>query len=96
MQGKGPAAPSGAPASSSEPSEPEPKYRYQFFQTQNVVEIAVLAKNLGPDQVKVDFKETTLQVTINDTNGQQVPLPPPTYAGYSSSCGLDLLVRVLL
>lgn len=75
MQGKAPAAPSGVPGSGSEASEPEPKYRYQFFQTQNVVEIAVLAKNLGRDQVKVDIQETTLHISIDDTTGQQVPLP---------------------
>jgi len=71
MQGK---SPPGAAGSSEEASRPEPKYRYQFFQTQNVVEIAVLAKNLAREQVKVDIQETALHITIHDTSGQQVRL----------------------
>lgn len=59
-----------------EPSDapPEPKYRYQFFQTQSIVEVAVLAKNLTANRVKVTIEEQQLGVVILDESGKQVML----------------------
>lgn len=53
---------------------PEPKYRYQFFQTQAIVEVAVLAKNLTSEHVRVDIEERFLGVQIFDASGEQVRL----------------------
>ena len=50
----------------------EPKYRYQFFQTQSIVEVAVLAKNLSADRVSVSIEEQRLGVVILDESGKQV------------------------
>ncbi len=49
----------------------EGKYRYQFFQTQNIVEVAVLAKNLTPDRVKIDIEERKLHVIVKSPEGEQ-------------------------
>lgn len=60
------------------PAPEEPKYRHQFFQTQSVVEVAVLAKNLTADRLKVSIQDRKLTVIILDSQGQQAssPLPP--------------------
>lgn len=58
------------PSASQQQSEPavsyppdmRDKYRHQWFQTRDVVEIAVLAKNMTPDQVSVDIEEKKVQV----------------------------------
>ncbi|EIE25539.1 SGS-domain-containing protein [Coccomyxa subellipsoidea C-169] len=65
-----------APASTSAESksngvQQEGKYRYQFFQTQNIVEVAVLAKNLTPDRVKIDIEERKLHVIVKSPEGEQ-------------------------
>ena len=60
------------PATSS--TESEAKYRHQFIQTQKVVEIAVLAKSLTQERVKVEIQEGRLRVIIFDTDGKQVAL----------------------
>ena len=53
-------------------SDSAPKYRYQFFQTQAGVEVAVLAKNLTDDRVNVTFEEQRLGIVILDETGKQV------------------------
>jgi hypothetical protein len=49
----------------------EGKYRYQFFQTQNIVEVAVLAKNLTPDRVDITIEERKLHVIVKSPEGEQ-------------------------
>ncbi|KAK9909046.1 hypothetical protein WJX75_006454 [Coccomyxa subellipsoidea] len=49
----------------------EGKYRYQFFQTQNIVEVAVLAKNLTPDRLDITIEERKLHVIVKSPEGEQ-------------------------
>ena len=73
------------PAPSS--TESEAKYRHQFFQTQNIVEIAVLAKSLAQERVKVEIQECRLRVIIFDTEGKQVALD--SYYVLHQQCSCD-------
>ena len=70
LQEKGTEA--GQSAQQDEIAAPEPLYRHQFFQTQSKVEVAVLAKNLTEERVKVDIEDFHLLVSIKNANGAEV------------------------
>lgn len=63
--------------SGDEPSMPPsadpnlPKYRHQWFQTQNVVEVAVLAKDMTKERVDIHIDKQHLHVLIRDAEGEQ-------------------------
>ena len=62
------------------------KYRHQFFQTPNAVEVNVLAKNLAPERVTVHIEEQRLHVVTKDEAGQQdYELDVPLYAKVSAA-----------
>lgn len=46
-------------------------YRHQWFQTQSVVEVAVLAKNMTKERVDIHIDQQHLRVVIKDAEGQQ-------------------------
>lgn len=45
--------------------------RHQWFQTQNVVEVAVLAKNMPKERVDIHIDKQHLHVVIRDSEGEQ-------------------------
>ncbi len=45
--------------------------RHQWYQTQQMVEVAVLAKGLPPERVSVDIQENQLRITTMDEAGKQ-------------------------
>lgn len=54
------------------PADPNlPKYRHQWFQTQTVVEVAVLAKNMTKERVDIQIDKQHLRVVIRDAEGEQ-------------------------
>lgn len=68
------------PIAKAAPAEQTRKYRHQFFQTQNIVEVAVLAKNLTPDRVNVTIEERSLRVVIKSPEGDgEYDLPVDLY-----------------
>lgn len=65
-------SPSGDEPSMPPPVDPnQPKYRHQWFQTQSVVEVAVLAKNMTKERVDIHIDQQHLRVVIRDAEGQQ-------------------------
>ena len=46
-------------------------FRHQWFQTQTVVEVAVLAKNMTKERVDIYIDKQSLQVVIRDAEGEQ-------------------------
>ena len=46
-------------------------FRHQWFQTQTVVEVAVLAKNMTKERVDIYIDKQRLQVVIRDAEGEQ-------------------------
>lgn len=48
-----------------------PKYRHQWFQTQTVVEVAVLAKNMTKERVDIQIDKQHLRVVIRSAEGEQ-------------------------
>lgn len=59
-------------ASTPPPVDPnQPKYRHQWFQTQTVVEVAVLAKNMTKERVDIQIDKQRLRVVIKDADGEQ-------------------------
>lgn len=48
-----------------------PKYRHQWFQTQTVVEVGVLAKKMTKERVDINIQEQHLSIVIRDTEGEQ-------------------------
>ena len=45
--------------------------RHQWFQTQTVVEVAVLAKNMTKERVDIQIDKQHLRVVIRDAEGEQ-------------------------
>ena len=45
--------------------------RHQWFQTQNVVEVAVLAKDMTKERVDIHIDKQHLHVLIRDAEGEQ-------------------------
>ena len=45
--------------------------RHQWFQTQTVVEVAVLAKNMTEERVDIQIDKQRLRVVIKDADGEQ-------------------------
>ena len=45
--------------------------RHQWFQTQTVVEVAVLAKNMTKERVDIHVDQQHLRVVIRDAEGEQ-------------------------
>ncbi|DBA95298.1 hypothetical protein WJX82_009900 [Trebouxia sp. C0006] len=65
-------SPSGDEPSMPPPVDPnQPKYRHQWFQTQSVVEVAVLAKSMTKERVDIHIDQHHLRVVIRDAEGQQ-------------------------
>ena len=60
------------PISKAAPEEPRyGQYRHQFFQTQSIVEVSILAKKLTAERVAVAYEKKRLHVTIKDAQGEQ-------------------------
>lgn len=59
--------------------------RHQWFQTQGVVEVAVLAKKMTQDRVDIKIEEQHLSVVIRDAEGEQeFELKLPLYSKVST------------
>lgn len=84
------------PISKAAPEIQTGKYRYQFFQTQNIVEVAVLAKNLTPDCVDIHIEERKLQAIVKSPEGEQeYELNVDLYDEVSHCCSFKLAWMML-
>jgi suppressor of G2 allele of SKP1 len=70
-QGQANTSDKSAPIAPAAPQEHTGKYRHQWYQTQQMVEVAVLAKGLPPERVNVDIQEDQLCITTKDEAGKQ-------------------------
>lgn len=57
----------GAPAPAA--AAVQPRYRHQWFQTESRVEVAVLAKRLAPERVRVEIAPRRLRVVVRPESG---------------------------
>ncbi|KOO24709.1 suppressor of g2 allele of skp1-like protein [Chrysochromulina tobinii] len=63
-------APSAAPAAPAPTSDPS-KIRHEWYQTQSEVVVSVLARNVSPEKVQVDFHEAEVDVSIKLESGAE-------------------------
>ncbi len=77
-----PAAPIPTPSRSQLP----PEIRYQYYQSPTSVNISVLAKNLTPDDLQVEFQPTHLKVVVRIESVEGLPFLFQDIYGFCSCC----------